>query len=262
MLYPYFIAATILAFGVYTINSWILPPANKIRVQFENEYIRGSYINSQNNIHIQDAENPNLNYFLKDYNNYDTSGTEFAMEEIIDGQLKSRLFAKRIRWSNGKQKWTMHNYYVRTFNGMEEHFEGGFKVDTVFGILPDDFARPLNEDISQMNNAELGAYIDELKKKGRSNIAYFEVEKHKRYSVPFATFILTLIGVSLSSRRARGGIGLHLAIGIGIAFSYVALLQFSTTFATNANFSPIWAAWLPNILYSFVAVVLMYFAPK
>ena len=262
MLLPYFVAASILAVMVYVINSWILPPANKIRVDFDNEYLRSDYVSNKRHFHYQDPGNPEIHYYLKAYNTYDSSGTQFAIERIREGEIIERLVAKRIKWNSRGNKWTLMNFNIREFKGDQETFSEGIRTDSSLAILPSDFDRPLDEDISQMNDAELRSYIVELRKKGKSNVAIFEVEKHKRYSNPFSTFILTLIGVSLASRKTRGGIGVHVALGVGLSFGYILLMQFSTIFAVNTNFSPFLAAWFPAILFGFIAVYLMRIAPK
>jgi len=130
-----------------------------------------------------------------------------------------------------------------------------------YPFLPKDFEKKLNE-VYIMNARELNEVINELKLRGADNLAFYEIEKYKRTSFPFAIFILTLIGVSLASRKVRGGIGLHLGIGITISFTYILFLQFSQTFSTNGNLPAIIGVWIPNLIFGVLAVVLYRRAPK
>jgi lipopolysaccharide export system permease protein len=144
---------------------------------------------------------------------------------------------------------------------MRETLKTGVEFDTIYNFKPADFSTRLNN-VETMNRPELDQFIAEEKMRGSDEIAYFELEKYRRTSMPFATFILTLIGVSMASRKSRGGVGLHIGLGMLISFSYILFLQVSTTFATNGNLSPLLAVWIPNILYFFIALVLLRIAPK
>ena len=137
----------------------------------------------------------------------------------------------------------------------------GSNLDPILKIDPNDFARRINT-VETMNFFELNEFIEKEKAKGSDNTAFYEIEKHKRFAFPFATFILTLIGVSLASRKVRGGIGLHIGLGLLISFSFILFMQVTITFATNANLSPFLAMWIPNILFGLLAYSLFKLAPK
>ena len=169
--------------------------------------------------------------------------------------------ANQIRFDTLTNKWKVQNYTIRTIKGMKEHLETGKEFDTIYNFKPSDFSTRLNN-VETMNRPELDKFIAEEKMRGSDEIAYFELEKYRRTSMPFATFILTLIGVSMASRKTRGGIGLHIGLGMLISFSYILFLQVSSTFATNGNLSPLMAVWIPNILYFFIALILLRLAPK
>jgi lipopolysaccharide export system permease protein len=113
-----------------------------------------------------------------------------------------------------------------------------------------------------MNYWELRKRIEEEKQKGSEKVKIYEVEKHKRIAAPFATIILTLIGVSLSSRKVRGGIGMHLGLGIGFTFTYILFMQISMVFATLGDLSPFLAAWIPNMVFAVVGLILLWTAQK
>jgi lipopolysaccharide export system permease protein len=169
--------------------------------------------------------------------------------------------ANQIKFDSIKGKWKVQDYAIRKINGMRETLKTGAEFDTTYNFKPADFSTRLNN-VETMNRPELDQFIAEEKMRGSDEIAYFELEKYRRTSMPFATFILTLIGVSMASRKSRGGVGLHIGLGMLISFSYILFLQVSTTFATNGNLSPLLAVWIPNILYFFIALVLLRIAPK
>ena len=134
-------------------------------------------------------------------------------------------------------------------------------MDTTLAITPKDFYQD-KRNVETMNFFQLNNFIKQEKIKGSDEVPFFQVEKHKRIAYPFSAIILTLIGVSLSSRKTRGGIGLHLGIGISLSFIYIMSMQVTTTFATNGNLPPFIAVWIPNIIFSGIALFLIYKAPK
>ncbi|MCC6252246.1 MAG: LptF/LptG family permease [Bacteroidia bacterium] len=259
LLRPYMLAATVLAFLSFFLNNYVIPKANAKRLNFENTYIRNKYRNSDINIHRQIK--PGEYIYFEQYNNFDDIGSQFSYEVIKDGKLVYKLMARQIRFDTITQKWKVIDYTIRTINGYKENLKSGHEFDTIYNFTPADFGTRLNN-IETMNRSELNAFISEEKLRGSDEIPFYELEKHRRVSMPFATFILTLIGVSMASRKVRGGIGLHIGLGMLISFSYILFLQVSSTFATNGNLSPILAVWIPNILYLFIALVLLKLAPK
>ena len=112
------------------------------------------------------------------------------------------------------------------------------------------------------NMMELDDFIDEQVMRGDSNISAYKIEKYRRIANPFSAFILTLIGVSLACRKVRGGMGLHLGVGLALSFSFILFMQISTVFATNGSMSPLLAVWLPNMVFSIIAIYLYRAAPK
>jgi len=258
-LLPYMLAATVLASLSFYLNNYIIPHANQKRLNFENTYIRNRFRNSDMNIHRQIK--PGEYIYFESYNNFENIGSRFSYEVIKDGKMVYKLMANQIRFDSITNKWKVQNYAIRTMNGMKEHLKTGAEFDTIYNFKPSDFSTRLNN-VETMNRAELNKFIDEEKMRGSDEIAYFELEKYRRTSMPFATFILTLIGVSMASRKTGGGIGLHIGLGMLISFSYILFLQVSSTFATNGNLSPFVAVWIPNLLYFFIALVLLRLAPK
>lgn len=195
------------------------------------------------------------------YDRRDSTGVNFTLEKVVDNELKEKVSARRIKWQSDKQTWQLGSFSFRTMEGEQETFQRGTKMDTAFAFLPDDLTTQtyLKE---AMTTPVLKEYIKEQESKGASDIEALKVEKHRRTSVPFATFILTVIGFSLASRKVRGGIGLHVLLGFGLSAAYVLMMQFSTTFAINGNLSPFLSVWIPNILFGVLSIYLLKLAPK
>ena len=259
LMLPYFITAAFLAVIAFWLNGWLIPHANKTRLEFEYAYIRNPYVFKERNIHRQIS--PGTLIYMDSYNARENIGFRFSIEKIKDGKRIFFLNSDRIRWDSVPHKWIIENYYVRKINGMSEEIQRGLRLDTALSFEPKDFRQRISA-IDAMDNNMLSSFIEELRQQGNSNIMAYQVEKYRRLAFPFATFILTLIGVSLSSRKVRGGIGIHLGAGIGLSFSYILFLQVSTTFAVNGDLPPLLAVWIPNIIFSGVAVALFRYAPK
>ena len=188
-------------------------------------------------------------------------GYKFSIEKFTDGQLNSKLMAESITWDSVRNNWSVNNFYIRTINGMDEHIRRGAKLDTVLGFTPKEFGRKDNT-VETMDYNELNNYIESERLKGSNRIELYEIEKYKRTAFPFATFILTLIGVSIASRKVRGGIGMHIGIGILISFTFILFMQVSTTFAASGLVSPLLAVWIPNFIFSILALFLLRIAQK
>jgi lipopolysaccharide export system permease protein len=259
MLLPFIIASTLIGALSFTLGNFIIPPANEVRLDFENTYLKNPYRNRDKNIHMQ--INPGSFIYIESYNSNKNIGYKFSMEQFKQGELQQKLFSNYVEWDSTSGKWNIHHYFIRTIDGMSESLSEGKKMDTLINLHPDDFNVRLNN-VETMNFFELNEYIQEERMKGSKNLVFHLIEKHKRIAFPFATIILTLIAVGVASRKVRGGVGLHLGIGLLISFSYIMFMQVSTTFATNGDLAPGLASWIPNILYLFLAVYLLKKAPK
>jgi lipopolysaccharide export system permease protein len=188
-------------------------------------------------------------------------GYKFTLEKFEENKLTYKLSSEYIRWDTVVNKWEVENYFIRKIDGMNEKVENGVKKQIEINLSPDEFNRRV-DNVETMNMFELDHFIAEEKYKGSENVVYYEIEKHKRIAMPFATFILTIIGVAVASRKVRGGIGLHIGIGLLIAFSYIMFQQIAITFATNAGLSAMIAMWIPNALYLVLGLYLLKVAPK
>ncbi|MCG3166825.1 MAG: Lipopolysaccharide export system permease protein LptG [Bacteroidia bacterium] len=258
-LVPYFVAATILVIISLAVNNLIMPPANKHRIEFEHAYIYKQLSFSGRNIHKQ--IHPGNFVYFESYNSDRNIGYKFSIEQFKDGQLIYKLNADHVKWDSIGNFWVINNWMSREINGLNETLKSGERKDTVLNLYPKDFKRKVNL-IETMDYFELNEFIEQEKMKGSDLIEVYLVEKYRRISMPFATFILTLMGVSLSSRKVRGGIGINIGIGVGLSFSYIMFMQIANTFATSGNVPVMLAVWTPNILYGILSLWLIARAPK
>ena len=260
-LYPYFLGACFLAAFSFFLNDFIMPSANTNRLEFEDKYIRNPVVFHERNVHKQ--VEPGLFVYFESFSNSTETAFRFSLERYKGDMMESKLMSENALWDKEKEKWTIRKYHVRDIDSLgRETLHIGTSIDTTINLHPSEFKRRADKFIETMNIAELIDFIDELKMQGAENFKLFLIELHKRIAFPFSTFILTLIGVSLSTRKVRGGIGIHLAIGIAIIFLYILFMQFSAEFATKGNLHPIAAAWVPNIIFGFVSIFLYKLAPK
>lgn len=260
LIYPYMVGALMIASMSFYFNHVIIPNANKTRLRFENTYVKNPYHNNRENIHRQIT--PGVFIYMEHYDNTINTGYRFSLEKMNGQILLYKLMSQYILWDSIKKNWKIYGYFIRTISqDGTQKIQSGNEKDTVLNFLPSDFIERLN-DVEAMNYKELNQYIDQQRMQGSTNILFFEVEKYKRTAFPFATFILTFIGVALSSRKVRGGTGLHLGIGLLIAFSFILLMQVSTTFAEGGIISPLISVWIPNLIYGVLAIFMLKAAPK
>ena len=260
MLWPYFISATIIMTFNFLLGNYIIPHANHVRFKFEERYYHeGPQKFNDRNVHRQIE--PGIIIYLEDYNTVSNYGRRFSIEKFDSGKLVSKLLSQDISWDSTHAKWRIRNYYIRDYINGVQKIRQGSEIDTTLKITPEEFRRR-NDAVEAMSLGDLNRFIENQRMQGSSNVNALLVEKDKRISFPFSTFILTLIGVSVSSRKVRGGIGMHIGYGLLISFSYILFLQFSAQFAISGALTPMVAVWIPNIIYMFVALFLYKMAPK
>ena len=178
----------------------------------------------------------------------------------LEKKLVSRLTAESVSWDSAYH-WKVQDYMQRDFQGMREYLHRGESLDTTINVQPAEFFISAKES-AQLNNQELRQHIDRLKTRGIGNTFAFEDEYYKRYAMPLAAFIMTLMGVSLSSRKVRGGMGINLGIGIALSALYILFSTLSTPFSVSGAMSPLMAVWLPNLLFLGIGLYLYHTAPK
>lgn len=249
---PYFISAAIIAGCSFYLSGYIIPSANKVRLDFEDQFIRKFKTENVHNVQVKLSKDVVL--YIQRYEEDIKTGYSVSIEHFNGKKLVSRLTAERMVWDT-LYNWKVEDYLIRRFNGMRESIELGTAKDTVFEIEPKDFFVSAME-CPQMSNAELASYLSRQKQRGVGNIKAFEDEYHKRFSMPFAAFVLTLIGVALSSRKVRGGTGANLGIGLLLSFMYVLFSSITTSLSVQGDTPAALAAWLPNIGYTVIGIYL------
>jgi lipopolysaccharide export system permease protein len=259
LLFPYMLSATVIAALSLVLNNFVIPRSTKKMIEFENRYIRNEFYNKDRNIHKQIS--PGNYIYLESFNTEQQTGYKFSIEKFHNGKLYYKLMADNIKWDSLKKDWSINDYYIRYINDMNEYIKKGTKLDTTLAFTPAEFGRKDNT-LGTMDYYELNAYMESERLKGSDNLELIELEKNRRIAFPFATFILTLIGVSIASRKVRGGIGMHIGLGIGISFTFIMFMQVTTTFAASGRISPLVAVWIPNIVFSFLAWYLLKVAQK
>ncbi len=259
LLLPYLMASLLLAVFSFYLGNFLIPRTNHGRRMFKNAYMEKLNKDNERNIHLQIS--PGTFVYVETYNSDYQVGYKFSLEKFEDQQLVYKLMADRIAWDTVTNKWKLRNYYIRTIDSSGQHIFKGAEMDTSLVIKKRDLYK-VKEDFEEMNFYELNEYIANEKRKGSIAYKKYETEKHKRIAGPAAVIILTFIGVALSSRKVRGGIGMHLGVGIALTFSYILLLQVSTVFSTTGNLSPMVAAWIPNIIFFAIGLYLLKKAPK
>jgi len=259
MLYPYFVGATILAVAFYYGNHYFVPYSNKKRIAFERKYVSKPLEGMRYNFHR--TIEPGTNIYVENYKPSESSGYKFSIDKFKDGKLVYKLRSERIEWDSIRHHWKIFNYYARELNDSADKISSGVLLDTTFNFEPKDIKfTEIYKDV--MTTPELIAFINEAKKAGASDLEFFEVERYRRTSSSFSIYIMTLIGVSVASRKVRGGLGWHLVLGIGLSALYEIIMKFSTTFSTNSSLPPILGVWIPNFLYLALAIYLIKKAPK
>lgn len=258
-LLPYILSAIVIGLMNFYLANFLIPNVNGNRLAFEKKYIKDNKKVNQFNVHLQVEKGTFL--YLEGFDVSYNTGYRFSIEKINENGLYYKLYADQITWDSLSGKWKLKNYNIRQINGMNETFIKGESMDTLLNVHPADFSKEL-KDIETMDYNGLRKFIDQEKLRGSDRVKFYEVEKYQRISYPFATIVLTLIGVSLSSRKVRGGIGLNLAFGLAITFAFILFMKISTVFATFGNLPAYLAVWIPILLFGLLAVQLIKKAPK
>ena len=250
---PYLLSAAIIAVVNFYLGSNVIPHGTVVRQDFEAKYKNNTKTLSASNVQLMVG--PGIIAYIQNYDNRTKTGYGFSLDKFENKKLVSHMTATTIRYdsiSDTRYHWKASNYKIRKLKGLREEITTGAVLDTLIQMEPMDlvFSKGQQETLT---SSELWQYINKQTERGSSNVVQYEVEYHKRIATSFASFILTIIGASLSSRKRKGGMGLYLGIGLALSFTYILLQTVSATFAINADTPPILAAWIPNILYAFIA---------
>ena len=253
LLRPYMISAAIIAILNFYLGAYVIPHGNVVRQDFETKYKNKKKNLSATNVQLMVG--PGTIAYMQTYDDRSKTGYGFSLDKFENKKLVSHMTASIIRYdsiSDTRYHWKATNYKIRTLKGLKEELKSGNVLDTLIQMEPMDlvFSKGQQETLT---SPELRQYISKQVERGSGNVVQYEVEYHKRIATSFASFILTIIGASLSSRKRKGGMGLYLGIGLALSFTYILLQTISATFAINADTPPMLAAWIPNILYIFIA---------
>lgn len=266
---PYFIAATVVTLFSLYINVFLLPIANRSRIAFEKQYIWSDYKLEEDNV-MRDLGNGTIVYFER-VDMPRLTGYRFSLEQWDEeGRLRAKLLSDRATFDTVSGKWTVYDYVIRTIPLNTDSsaravanatvVRGG-SLDTLIALKAADLGQRLSA-VAALDRHEIQAYIDAEKARGGKTAAFYEVERDQRMAYPFSTYVFTLIGVGVASRKVRGGTGVHLVLGVVLCLIYVFTMKITTVASTNSSLNPTLAVWLPNILFGAIGVWIYAKAPK
>lgn len=266
LMVPYLLSATLIACLNLWLGSEVIPKGSITRLDFEARYNMSHYNrdNTAGTSNIQLEVEDGVIAYIERFETFNMTGYRFTLDKFNGKKLVSHLTARTVEYdttSVEKYHWSIRNYMIRDMSSTVENIYQGNQMDTIIKFEPADFLVQ-NGQQETMSTSELREYINRQKARGIGNIQDFEVEYHKRYAMSFASFILTIIGVSLSSRKRKGGMGLYLGIGLGLSFGYILFQEVSQTFAISGSMTAFWAEWLPNLIFIPIAIYLYIKAPK
>lgn len=259
---PYMISAAIIALLSFVLGSYVIPQGSEKRLNFENIYKKKQRANFAQNVQLQ--VDTGVIAFIEHFDGETKTGYRFSLDKFENKKLVSHLTASTIKYdtlADEQYHWKISNYTIREMKGMRERITSGSKLDSLIMMEPADFLETRNQQ-EILTNPELKVYIEKQKRRGLGNVKPFEVEYYKRYATPFASFILTTIGLSLSARKRKGSMGLYLGIGLALSASYILFQTISSTLAINADWPSALAVWLPNIIFTIIAFFLYKKAPR
>ncbi len=256
----YWIGGALLAGLLAFANQWVVPQANRIKTQFEDQYIDSHSSNKIfSNIHVRADSSSYIT--MRTYYPVNRNASGFTLEKIDGQDLLFKLEAQTLRWDSAAGLWKTGRVVMRQTDGMHQRVWSATDTTLKLNITPDDLLNNSNAK-EAMTTSQLNKYIQDQQLRGAEGLNYLYVEKYRRVASAFAVIILTFIGVIIASRKVRGGSGLHLALGIVISSAYIVFLQFSTTFSVKGNLNPLIAVWIPNVVFAAVAFWLYRRAPK
>lgn len=260
LLRPYMIGAAVIAAMTFALTNYIIPPTNVNRIKYTNKYVRNKSVETGTNIQLMTR--PGEVAFIGRFENSNKIGYRFSLDKFEGKKLMSRLTAQTAVYDSTRlYHWTMHDYMIRDLNGKREHIRRGTSLDTIIPIEPRDFLISVN-DQETLTTPQLSEYIEKQKMRGVANIKAFEIEKARRYASTAAAFILTLIGMSLSAKKSKGGMGINIGLGLLLSFSYILFSTVTSSLAVSGYASPEIAMEIPNIVYLIIGIILYRRASK
>lgn len=258
LMVPYALSAVVLFVLSFIMSGWVIPNSSSRMLDFTDRYVER--FTKENARNVQMAVEPGTLLYIESFQRRSNIGYRCSVEKFDGKKLISRVTADRIYYDS-LQYWHLDQYTKRTFADMVETLETGDRLDIEMPITPEELFITAQE-AQQMTNPELRSYMERQRKRGAGNVKAFEVEYHKRWASPIGAFIMTLLGVTMSSRKVRGGMGKNLGIGIVLTAVYILFSTVSTTFSVKNVMSPFMAAWLPNIVFLLISIPLYIRASK
>lgn len=250
---PYMISCVLISALSFYLSAYVIPHGTVIRQNFETMYKNKKRVTAADNVMLQVGKG--VIAYIQHYDNSMKKSYGFSLDRFEDKKLVSHMTAMEVQYdtiSDSKYHWTVNNWKIRELRGLREHITSGISKDTIIQMEPTDLVYSKGQQ-ETFTSPELKEYISKQIDRGSSNVVQYQVEYHKRIASSFASFILTTIGLSLSSRKRKGGMGMYLGIGLALSFTYILLQTVSSTFAVNADAPPILAAWIPNLIFAVVA---------
>ncbi len=250
---PYMFSCMLISAMTYYLGAYIIPHGTVVRQNFETMYKNRKKNNTAENVQLQVGKG--VIAYIQHYDDHSKRGFGFCLDKFEDKKLVSHMTATEIQYdtiSDSKYHWKANNWKIRELKGLKEHITSGSVKDTVILMEPTDLVYSKGQQ-ETFTSPQLLDYISKQTSRGSGNVVQYEVEYHKRIAMSFASFILTTIGLSLSARKRKGGMGMYLGIGLALSFTYIMLQTVSATFAINAGTPPMLAAWIPNIIFAFIA---------
>ena len=250
---PYMFSCVLISALSFYLAAYVIPHGTVVKQNFETMYKNKKKTTAADNVMLQVGKG--VIAYIQHYDNQMKKGYGFSLDRFENKKLVSHMTATEVQYdtiSDSKYHWTATNWKIRELRGLKEHITSGMKKDTLIQMEPTDLVYSKGQQ-ETFTSPELKAYITKQVDRGSSNVVQYQVEYHKRIASSFASFILTIIGLSLSSRKRKGGMGMYLGIGLALSFGYILLQTVSSTFAIQADTPPVLAAWLPNIIFAAVA---------
>lgn len=261
LMLPYFIGSGIVAVYSFVMVGWVLPKANIPRIEFQNKYLESDFYFSGRDIHM--AVQKNVYAYLSSYDNNSKTAYDFTLEKIEDNRLVEKLTARRATYDDSLKKWKLYDYQIRKLGIMKDQmtYVTSAPLDTSINMFPSDFTNAKNRQ-ETLTIPQLQDYIDLINSRGAEGVEIYKIEYYQRFATPFAVMILSIMGLIVSARKARGGVGLQIAIGFVLAFLYIIFYILSKGIAEAGSMNPILAVWLPNIVFSVISVVMYFTVPR
>jgi lipopolysaccharide export system permease protein len=269
LLVPYFVSAILIAGVSFYLNGWIIPNSNKTRLAFEIEHLNKNSNPNLRNIHLQTS--PTTFVYIQSYNNITDKGYQFTLEQFENNKLMEKLSANRIEWDTAKLKWTLRDWKLKKIDAVFEPVQAGIprpekitsgpSMDTTLIIHPKEFKNDYRK-YDGLTITELDEYINTLRSRGSAGIELYEVEKYTRYASPFSIFILTFMGVIVSSRKSRGGTGFQIALGFALSFIFILFFMMFRTFAEAGSMPPQISVWIPSLVFGVISLFMYKYVPR